>query len=60
MTDHLEQTKVPPLAELKVVVDPTLPRDELHVHPAMFDLLQRAFMEADIMRGFRREPGNFW
>lgn len=44
-------TRPPPLASLKVVVDPTLPPDELRVHPAMFDVLQRAFMEADTMRG---------
>jgi hypothetical protein len=42
-----------PLASLKVVVDPTLPKDEIWVHPEMMCLLQQAFLEADIMRGFR-------
>jgi len=45
---------LPPLAELKVIVDLTVPRDELRVHPAMFDLLQRAFLEADTKRGFSK------
>ena len=44
---------VPALRSLKVVVDPAIPRDELRVHPAMFDLLQRAFLEADSQRGIR-------
>jgi hypothetical protein len=41
------------LSELKVVVKHDMPRDELWVHPVMFDLLQRLLMEADTMRGFR-------
>jgi len=42
----------PPLTSLAVVVDHELPIGEVHVHPAAFDLLQRAFLEADVQRGF--------
>jgi hypothetical protein len=45
----------PALGSLKVVVDPTLPRDELRVHPDMFGLLRAAFLEADMQRGIRDE-----
>lgn len=50
-------TPTPNLASLKVVVDPTIPTDELRVHPSMFDLLQRAFMEADNRLNLFRETG---
>ena len=43
----------PPLASLKVVIDHAVPPDELRVHPAMFDLLQRAFLEADSFRNVK-------
>ena len=43
-----------PISALKIVVDPTLPEDELRLHPAMFDLLRQAFIEADMLRGFSR------
>ena len=42
-----------PLSSLNVVVKHDMPRDELWVHPAMFVLLQQAFVEADAMRGIR-------
>lgn len=41
----------PALSELKVVVHSEIPGDELWVHPSMFDLLRRAFLEADNRRG---------
>lgn len=47
-----------PLASLKVVIDPTLPTDEIKVHPEMLGVLQQAFMEADSMRGFRPPSGD--
>jgi len=49
-----ETTRPPSLTSLKVVVKHDMPSDELWVHPAMYDVLQRAFMEADAMRGFRQ------
>lgn len=53
MSDRIQTTRPPPLSELKVVVKHDMPRDELWVHPAMFDLLQQAFLEADAMRPLR-------
>lgn len=50
MTGAVWPTGAPPLSELKVVVKHDMPRDELWVHPAMFDLLQRALQEADSNR----------
>lgn len=38
------------LSELKVIVVPYIPADQLWVHPAMFDRLQQAFLEADNRR----------
>ena len=54
MTDPLHQTTLP-LSELKVVVHPEMPPDELWVHPAMYDLLKKAFLEADSQRGITRD-----
>lgn len=56
MSKHPETTESasehpPALSSLKVVVKPGMPRDELWCHPAMYDLLQRIFMEADTWRG---------
>jgi hypothetical protein len=47
-----------PLTELKVVVDHTLPPDELRVHPTMFEILGRALLEADTIRGLRAPDPN--
>lgn len=52
-TDAVEAARPPPLTSLKVVVDHAVPPDELRVHPAMFDLLQRAFQEAEMMRSVK-------
>jgi hypothetical protein len=52
--DDKSQSTVPPLSSLKIVVDHSIPTDELRVHPAMFDVLQRAFHEADNER-FNRD-----
>lgn len=49
-----EPGTTPPLSELKVVVHPEMPSDELWVHPAMYDLLKKAFLEADSQRGVVR------
>lgn len=54
--DAADQNTVPPLRELRVVVDSTLPRDEIRCHPAAFDLLQRAILEADLIR----HPDGSW
>lgn len=48
-----ETPRPPPLTSLKVVVDHAVAQDELRVHPAMFDLLQRAFQEAEMMRSMK-------
>ena len=38
---------------LKIVMDPTVPRDELRVHPSMFALMQQAAMEDQPWRTVR-------
>lgn len=49
--DKAQPGTTPALSELKVVVHPEIPGDELWAHPSMFDLLRRAFLEADNRRG---------
>ena len=49
---ELPPMDAPPLTSMSVTVDETLPIGEVRVHPAAFDLLQRAFLEADVHRGF--------
>ena len=47
--------ETPPLSRntpLRLVVDPSLPPDEVRVHPAAFQRIQQAFLDADAMWGF--------
>ncbi len=53
MPSETHTTSIPPLSSLKVVVDSSMRPDEIRVHPAIFDLLRRAFLEADTWRGVR-------
>ena len=46
------------LTEIPVIVDLEQSPTELRVHPALFDAIQVAFMEADGMRGLRPLSGD--
>ncbi len=46
------------LTEIPVIVDLEQSPAELRVHPALFDAIQAAFIEADGLRGLRPPSGD--